>query len=76
MICEVKTGHCERAWHQLNRLYLPVLQSLYPRERFRLMEVCQTFYPNVMWPGPMQLVAKVEKTPQGVTGVHVINRYL
>jgi hypothetical protein len=70
VVVEFKTVHCERAWHQLNRLYIPVLSAAYTGVGFRGVEVCGEFRPEVEWP-ELTLISDVGKAPRKGTGVHV-----
>lgn len=73
VVVEVKTVHCERAWKQLNKLYIPVLKAVYPGRGFRAVEICGEFRPEVYWP-ELTLIGDIERAPRGGTGVHVSGR--
>lgn len=70
VVIEVKTVHCKKAWYQINQLYVPVLEVMYPGLRFRGVEICSEFRPDVPWP-ELTLIGDVERAPRRGTGVHV-----
>jgi hypothetical protein len=72
---EVKHGHCERAYHQLHRLYIPVLSEFFG-EPFRAVEIVKWYDPRIPFPGNIELVSSVEKAPYCGTGIHIFNEYL
>ncbi|NJL72042.1 MAG: hypothetical protein HC888_10870 [Candidatus Competibacteraceae bacterium] len=71
---EVKHGHCERAYYQLHRLYIPVLSAFFG-EPFRAVEIVKWYDPRTYFPGAIELVSSVEKAPYHGTGIHIFNEY-
>lgn len=50
IIAEVKYQHCAEAWFQLNQLYLPVLEKVYPGIAFGLLEIVHWHDPLTKFP--------------------------
>lgn len=70
VIIEVKLSHCEKAWWQLNRLYLPLLSALVlPGTRISTVEICRHYDPEVRFPVPGELVTSLHKLPSHGTGI-------
>lgn len=59
-VFEVKTRHTEAAWWQLWRLYIPVLQLLYPHRRPVAVEVTRSFDPTEPFPPPVHHISTSE----------------
>lgn len=76
VVVEVKHHHTAEAWWQLERLYRPVLRTLFPEQlwRIELLEVVRWFDPAVLFPCPVVLVEKPMLIPAGKFGVHIIGR--
>lgn len=68
VIIEVKYSHCEVAWWQLNRLYLPLIRRLTLKPIW-VCEVVHTYDPDVTWPGPHVVTTSLHSWPMGNTGV-------
>lgn len=49
-VCEIKYSHTIDAYHQLRRLYLPVMQKLHPTYEFRLIELTKSYDGAVKFP--------------------------
>lgn len=50
-ILEMKYRHTDKAWWQLMKLYLPVMQHIFPGWKFPLVEVVKYYDPSVNFPG-------------------------
>lgn len=50
-IIEIKLKHTDEAWHQLNLLYLPVVQRAFPSHKIKLLEVVRWYEPTTELPG-------------------------
>jgi hypothetical protein len=72
-ILEFKYQHTSDAWHQLTRLYLPVLSQLFPRKlwRFALCEVVKWYDPATVFPCPVTLAKDPLLLRPGQFGVHI-----
>jgi hypothetical protein len=68
VVVEVKLTHCEKAWWQLNRLYVPLLRQLTSKPLWGC-EVVRTYDPDVIWPGPHVITKSLHKWDTGNTGV-------
>lgn len=68
VIVEIKYSHCEMAWWQLNRLYLPLLQQL-THTQIHLCEIVHTFDPDIAWPGPSMVTDSLHKLNCFNTGI-------
>lgn len=68
VVVEIKYSHCELAWWQLNKLYLPLVLRLISKPIF-VCEIVRSFDPDVVWPGPHALVPSLHKLPMSGTGV-------
>lgn len=69
VIVEIKLTHCERAWWQLMRLYVPLVQRLAgPGVRIAPVEICRSYDPAVSFPSG-ELIESLHRTPPGVPGV-------
>jgi hypothetical protein len=72
VVIEVKNGHCERAYLQLHKLYIPVLQTFFDKP-FRAVEIVKWYDPKTHFPGAMELISSVERAPYIGTGIHIFN---
>lgn len=70
VLVEVKYTHCELAWWQLNRLYLPLLSHVL-RGPIVAVEICRSYDPEISFPHAHELVTSLHKVPVGVTGILV-----
>lgn len=59
-VVEVKLRHCVDAWHQLLKVYLPIVQVAFPACRIKVLEVCKWYDPSVRLPGDFELVRDLE----------------
>lgn len=69
---EVKYSHTENAWWQVRKLYLPVLEKLFPPALWRLQacEVVKWYDSAVVFPEPVELAAEIGK-PSDRFKVHI-----
>lgn len=67
VLVEIKYSHCELAWWQLNRLYLPLLTKIL-HAPVECVEVCRLYDPSVTFP-PHAVIESLHRVPRGVTGV-------
>jgi len=66
VIIEIKLRHTERAWWQLERLYLPVIRSMIGSEPLVYrVEICRSYDPDEKF-GAHKLVTSLHKLPQDV----------
>ena len=72
-IVEIKYQHCADAWFQLNRLYLPVLQKMFPRSMwdFATIEVVKWYDCATEVPQPPRLRESVRAARPGEFGVFI-----
>lgn len=68
VIVEIKYSHCELAWWQLKKLYLPLVLRLIAKP-IHLCEIVHTYDPDVSWPEPHGLCASLHRLPVGEVGV-------
>lgn len=54
-VVECKLSHTPSAWYQLNEVYFPVIQALFPGWVIRGLEVCKN-YVRVNYPAEIQFV--------------------
>lgn len=57
VVCEVKLHWSVDAWWQLRKLYLPVLQKVYPEKVLIPLCVCKSFDPSIRAPEQIEIVA-------------------
>lgn len=71
VLIEIKLTHTEKAWWQLQRLYLPLISTLVLRGAYiQCFEICRSYDPAVQFPAPHKLVTSLhEVLPREVTGV-------
>lgn len=73
-IVEIKYNHCELAWWQLHKLYLPVVSKIFgPNWEYPCCEVVKWFDPNTLVPESIQLQRDIEFTQPGQWGVNILN---
>lgn len=72
VLVEIKHQHCNDAWWQLRRKYLPLMQALFPEWKFGLCEVVRWFDPHVQMPETFRLVSDVHNTRHGEFSVHIL----
>lgn len=74
-ICiEVKYRHCAEAWFQLWRLYVPVLEKLYPRVSWGCCEIVKWFDPETAWPEAPSFTETPLAIPRrDLTAIHIWN---
>lgn len=56
IIIEIKVQHVPEAWWQLEQLYRPVIQKLWPRTTIRTCEVVRTFDPSTPFPCDFEVI--------------------
>lgn len=64
-IFEIKNQHSPESWWQLEKLYRPVLQILYPSKRIFCLEVCRLFDPATPYPAEFTLITDIKAWIQG-----------
>ena len=70
VVIEVKLTHCEKAWWQLNSLYVPLLSRLtIPGTPIVAVEVCRSYDPQITFPAPSAVISSLHKIPPAVTGI-------
>lgn len=67
-IAEIKLSRVPLAWWQLNRLYKPLVQKLFPEWKIATLEITATVY-NVAIPEPTPVVRELHKAQAGQTSV-------
>ena len=50
VIVEVKLSHTSDAYFQTEKLYLPIARKIWPKVKFRSLEVCRSFDPSMPFP--------------------------
>lgn len=68
VIVEVKYSHCELAWWQLKKLYLPLVLRLVSKP-IHLCEIVHSYDPDVVWPEPHRVTSSLHRLPVGEVGV-------
>lgn len=73
-VVEIKYSHTSDAWWQLRRLYVPVLQRIFPQNLwdFEVCEIVRWFDPAVAFPEPWKLVDNPMKRSNAVK-IHIFN---
>lgn len=61
VIVEVKARHTAAVWPQLMECYLPLVQALEPSAQVRPVEVCWSYDPSVVLPGPHTLIDSLHR---------------
>jgi hypothetical protein len=72
-IIEVKYQHTSDAWWQVVRLYLPVLQALFPPKlwSYRMCELVKWYDPATAFPQAIRLTPDPSRLKDGDFGVHI-----
>lgn len=60
VVVEIKLRHCAEAWHQLRRLYFPLIEAATGRSP-RLLEICQNYTPGLDFPEPFVVTTGLEQ---------------
>jgi hypothetical protein len=70
-IVEVKLTHVAKAWHQMWRQYVPLLQLMFPDTlwKFKCTEICKNFNPGLSFPGPLKVCSMPFEHRSDQTGV-------
>jgi len=68
-IIEVKLAHTVRVWEQLMDRYVPLVRALEPQRRIRAVEVCRSYDPAILMPGPHDLIKSLHKPSTGALEV-------
>jgi len=63
LIIEVKLAHTERVWEQLMLRYLPLVRALEKGRQIRTIEICRSYDPAVVLPGPHTLIESLHRRP-------------
>lgn len=66
IVIEVKLAHTANVWPQLMDKYLPLVKMLEPRTRIRTVEVCRSYDPGVLLPGPHTLIGSLHRDGRGL----------
>jgi len=66
IIVEVKLAHTERVWDQLMGRYLPLVRALESGRRIRTVEICRSYDPAIVLPGPHTLTTSLHKPGTGL----------
>jgi len=76
ILVEIKLRHCQEAYWQLQKLYLPVLREMFPYSLWEIccIEIVRWYDPEVQWPVKHILREKVEDAPSSIIGVHIYNK--
>lgn len=76
VLVEIKLRHCQEAYWQLRKLYLPLLRQMFPPSlwRIRCCEIVRWYDAEVQWPERHILRENIKDTPQDTIGVHIYNR--
>lgn len=62
IIIECKLKHTGRSWWQLHKLYLPVVQFLFPGWEYACVEVCKHFDPSTPYPSAVHRIDTLMRT--------------
>lgn len=74
IVIEVKYRHCAEAWFQLWRLYVPVLEKLYPDTTWSCVEIVKWFDPETAWPEQTSFTETPLAIPRWpLTAIHIWN---
>ncbi len=73
-IVEMKYTHTAESWWWIQKLYLPVVRSLFPQKlwTFRRCEVVHSFDPGIRFPEPVQHVSRLEELDPKKFGVIIL----
>lgn len=77
VIFEIKHQHCPEAWWQLERLYRPVIEVIWPNTPVMCIEVCRSYDPSMPFPCPVTLIEKIDEwcsEPRKEFGVYACRR--
>lgn len=62
VVVECKLSHTERAYWQLQKLYIPLLRHLTQKDvRIVGVEICRNFDPDLRWPEPFSCLESLHK---------------
>jgi hypothetical protein len=61
ILVEIKFSHMADAWWQMEKLYKPVLQVLYPHLRISCLEICRQYDPASPFPCLYEFVEDLEE---------------
>jgi hypothetical protein len=72
-IFEIKLKHTADAWHQLKKLYLPIVAKAYPGYEINLCEICASYDRGVQIPKAtiIDLLPAFAATPTDFFGVYL-----
>lgn len=73
-IVEMKYSHTADSWWWMQKLYLPVVRSLFPAKlwTFRRCEIVHTFDPGVRFPEPLVRISRLEELDPKRFGVLIL----
>lgn len=79
ILIEIKLRHCEEAYWQLHKLYLPLLRQMFPYSLWDIccLEIVRWYDPAIVWPVKTLLRENILDTPSSITnkiGVHIYNK--
>jgi hypothetical protein len=61
IVIEVKLAHTELVWEQLVLRYAALVRVLEPRRRVRTVEICRSYDPAIVLPGPHELIDSLHR---------------
>lgn len=65
VVIECKLTHTERAWWQLQKVYIPLLSRLTQDDVVvRGVEICRNFDPDLKWPAPFDVIDSLHRTSE------------
>lgn len=62
-ILEIKLGHTEVSWWQLERVYRPLVEAYYHTFPVRVCEICRSFDPMVSFPSKFRRLESIDELP-------------
>ena len=71
-IVECKLSHTHHAWQQLNDVYKPVIEFLFPGFKVRGIEICKNFSRSTYYPVTPNIVSDFSQDYSGGDNVMVI----
>ena len=60
LLCEIKLTHTSAAFFQMEKLYRPVLQRIFPQHKILSVEITRSFDPSIRFPQEMLLYFSIE----------------
>lgn len=71
-IVEVKLRHTDRAYWQTEKLYKPLLRSMFPKWKFHSVEVVKWYDPSMPFPCDLFLQRDIDDSREDKYGVHIL----